>query len=180
MTGSPVAGPRAPRPLPPPAAADVISEPGLAASCWNELPLRHWFTARIARCGPKGRWRKIVGRRGSGTGGEVTMRGGAWLVVAFLCGCGGRTGVARDASPGVDLNCSFAARCVVYNQQLGLASCSVDPPEANPCCPARLHGVLVRACNTSTGECLTFSDECLPAGWTSLRNLDPRFSAAPQ
>jgi hypothetical protein len=64
-----------------------------------------------------------------------------------------------------DLDCSFAARCAGGDEG-GLARCSSDWPNANPCCPGPIHGVVVYACN-GAGQCRYFADDCLPSGWSA-------------
>jgi hypothetical protein len=72
---------------------------------------------------------------------------------------------AKDIT-GSDLNCSFQARCFLFDS--GIESNCFDESNPNPCCNMPVHPVLTYACNNQTNQCLTFMNDCIPAGWSKI------------
>lgn len=95
-------------------------------------------------------------------------------VVLVACACGSDEKVSLDGRqpkdlPRSDLNCSFAARCV--RGDAGVAGCYREQ-DPNPCCPGPVHTAITYACESTSGQCLYFADDCLPSGWTRRETTD--------
>ena len=102
----------------------------------------------------------------------------AWLVgqlallLLFLVKCVQNDGVVTksDAANSDGRSaCSWDSLRCKADEQKGTACCLIDEfdPLVTTCCGGIIHFLLVVSCNSTTGRCYQFCDDCIPPEWRS-------------